>query len=258
MTSVKKAIRGMAVVVFVVIAMTRVWADTTGDTTAVSEMSFGISPDTAIGVLKVQHSKYTDSQIQDTIYDTMFVLSSRIRQPQYSPYQPGVGYDLRIESGAEDALFLFGGDAAYLGSINGPLWLSGKDIFINPGITNGVGIGTQDIGGYKLAVDGSIGARELVITDAAWADYVFSDSYELRPLSAVADSIEQNKRLPQMPSEQQVKEEGLSVGEMQAKMMQKIEELTLYMIEMKQENEKITRRNEELMERIRRMEKDEE
>ena len=69
--------------------------------------------------------------------------------------------------------------------------------------------------------------------------HVFNDDYNLMSLSDLESSIKANGHLPGMPSEAEVIKNGVSVGEMQKKMMQKIEELTLYVIELKKENERI-------------------
>jgi hypothetical protein len=103
------------------------------------------------------------------------------------------------------------------------------------GQTGNVGIGTVSPQ-YLLAVNGTIGAKDVVVTNAGWADYVFQPGYRLRPLSEVKSYIEKNRRLPDIPSETEVKEKGVSVGEMQAKLLAKVEELTLHMIQQEAEN----------------------
>ncbi|MBL1214650.1 MAG: hypothetical protein HND52_14950 [Ignavibacteriae bacterium] len=100
-----------------------------------------------------------------------------------------------------------------------------------------VSIGTTDPQGYKLAVAGDIIAEEVVVKlQANWPDYIFDDSYVLKDLIEVESYIKKNKHLPNIPSAKEVKENGLSVGEMQAKLLQKVEELTLYVIDLKKEN----------------------
>jgi hypothetical protein len=86
-----------------------------------------------------------------------------------------------------------------------------------------------------LDVYGVMQAKEVKISDTGWADFVFNDNYRLKPLSEVNTFIKENKHLPEIPSATEVKEsEGVNVGEMQIKLLQKIEELTLYLIQ--QEN----------------------
>lgn len=92
--------------------------------------------------------------------------------------------------------------------------------------------------GYRLAVGGKIICEELrVQLSKEWPDYVFRKNYQLMPLSEVAKSIEANGHLPGIPSAEEVAKNGLTLGEMQAKMMEKIEELTLHMIELSKKNE---------------------
>lgn len=96
-----------------------------------------------------------------------------------------------------------------------------------------VGIGTSLIpADYKLAVAGKIIAEEVVVKlQSAWPDYVFHQDYHLKPLHEVEQFVRTNKHLPGIPSAVQVEEKGLSMGEMQNKLLQKVEELTLYIIE---------------------------
>lgn len=79
-----------------------------------------------------------------------------------------------------------------------------------------------------------------------WADYVFSDSYKLRSLSEVETYIRQNKHLPGVPSAEEVSQQGIDVGKMDAKLLEKIEELTLYMLELKKENQEMKKAMNEL------------
>ena len=109
-------------------------------------------------------------------------------------------------------------------------------------INGKVGIGTIDPGAYKLAVNGKIKTREVVVSVLAWSDYVFEDDYDLKSLEEVEKYIKENKHLPGIPTEKEVKEKGLSVGDMQAKLLEKIEEMTLYIINLKKENKELENR----------------
>jgi hypothetical protein len=94
-----------------------------------------------------------------------------------------------------------------------------------------VGIGTTNPDPYyKLSVNGFVRAKEIRV-NTNWADYVFADSYQLRPLKQVENFIKENKHLPGIPSAAVLQKEGVDLSAMQTKMMEKIEELTLYMIE---------------------------
>ena len=82
-----------------------------------------------------------------------------------------------------------------------------------------------------MRVNGTIIATEVKVQTNVWADYVFKPNYNLMPLQEVEQYIKINKHLPEIQSQADVIKNGLNMGEMQNKMMQKIEELTLYMIE---------------------------
>jgi len=100
----------------------------------------------------------------------------------------------------------------------------------------GVGINTTVLGGFTLAVEGVIGTRGIEVTANAWSDFVFNEDYTLRPLEEVAQFIKKNKHLPEVPSESEVLKNGIDLVKMDATLLQKIEELTLYMIELNKEN----------------------
>jgi hypothetical protein len=97
------------------------------------------------------------------------------------------------------------------------------------GMGGNVGIGTMNPT-QKLSVNGTIRAKE-VIVDTGWSDYVFAPNYVLAPLSEVEEHIKAHHTLPGVPSASEVADHGLSVGDMQAKLLAKIEELTLHQIE---------------------------
>lgn len=112
-----------------------------------------------------------------------------------------------------------------------------------------VGIGTNTID-YKLTVNGKIKAEEMAVVVDVPADYVFNDNYTLISLQEVEQFINDNNHLPGMPSAAEIKETGWEVGVMSNKMLEKIEELTLHMIELKKENDRLNRKNEELEKQI--------
>ena len=101
-----------------------------------------------------------------------------------------------------------------------------------------VGIGTSNPDSdYKLSVNGAIRSKEVKV-ETSWSDFVFDPDYDLPTLEEVAQHIAENGHLPEIPSEAEVTENGINLGEMDAKLLQKIEELTLYMIEQHQENQR--------------------
>jgi hypothetical protein len=109
-------------------------------------------------------------------------------------------------------------------------------IFVAAG-TGNVGIGT-DNPTYKLSVNGNVRSKEVVV-ETGWADYVFGKNYKLPSLRDVEKFIQLNKHLPNIPSAAEIETNGLHLGDTQKKMMEKIEELTLYLIEANKRIEKL-------------------
>jgi len=98
----------------------------------------------------------------------------------------------------------------------------------------------------------------VVTTDNPWPDYVFSSGYKLNPLQEVKSFINQNKHLPNIPSAQEVKENGISLGEMNAKLLEKVEELTLHLIKQEERLNKQEKQIEAQKEMIDKLLKDRE
>ncbi len=113
-----------------------------------------------------------------------------------------------------------------------------------------VGIGTLTYEpGFKLMVNGTIRAKEIVV-ETGWSDFVFADDYKLLSLDGVEAYIAEHKHLPGVPSAADVQARGLRLSEASTFMMQKIEELTLYMIELQKQNRALAERNSELEQRV--------
>ncbi|WP_281232406.1 hypothetical protein [Flavobacterium gelatinilyticum] len=129
---------------------------------------------------------------------------------------------------------------SYLQAVKGGV--GPKNIIINP-VGGNVGIGTTTTGTHKLAVEGSIGAREVKVTATGWSDFVFKKEYELPTLTEVEKHIAEKGHLKDIPSEEEVLKNGINLGEMNSKLLQKIEELTLYSI---QQNKKIEEQAKEI------------
>lgn len=139
----------------------------------------------------------------------------------------------------------------YNGSISGPLdrlefvdRTSNADNIRAVFQRNGnVGIGTTSPES-KLAVNGQIRATEVkVLADITVPDYVFEPNYKLRTLKETKEYIEENKHLPEIPSASEIGENGIDLGDMNMRLLKKIEELTLYQIELM---EKLEQQNAEL------------
>lgn len=84
---------------------------------------------------------------------------------------------------------------------------------------------------YALSVDGSIIAKKCVIQVSSWADYVFDKDYQLPSLDYVEKYVIQNKHLPDVPSESEIKTNGADIETINKALLKKVEELTLYIIE---------------------------
>ncbi|MNX62542.1 hypothetical protein D3C86_935080 [compost metagenome] len=110
---------------------------------------------------------------------------------------------------------------------------------------NNVGIGTMSPD-EKLTVKGKIHTQEVRVdmSGALVPDYVFAEDYKLKSLQEVEEYIKQNKHLPEIPSASEIEKNGLMLAEMNMNLLKKMEEMTLYMIEMKKENEKMKKKNE--------------
>ena len=115
---------------------------------------------------------------------------------------------------------------------------SGDAYFIN-GV---VGIGTTNVGdrGSLLSVRGRIRAQEVRIENDNWPEYVFSPAYKLPSLPALERYLNTHHHLPGVPSAQDVAQNGVLLGDMNARLLEKVEELTLHLIAL----EKRTRRQE--------------
>jgi hypothetical protein len=120
------------------------------------------------------------------------------------------------------------------------LWQSEGNYIQNNG-SEGVVIGrglTKFPAGYKLYVSEGIITERVKVAiknTTDWSDYVFSPTYSLRPLAELEAYVHQNKHLPGIPSAAEVVEQGIDVGKMNAKLLEKVEELTLYVIDLQKE-----------------------
>jgi hypothetical protein len=113
-----------------------------------------------------------------------------------------------------------------------------------------VGINTTETKGYKLAINGNVIANKVVVKQYPWADFVFKPDYKLPPLSMVEQHIKEKGHLLDIPSEKEVAEKGIDLGSMDAKLLQKVEELTLYVIDQQKQIEELKKQNVLLMQLI--------
>jgi hypothetical protein len=139
-------------------------------------------------------------------------------------------------------------DASTLGSGGGgsSYWtISGNNIvnsntgYVSIGTGNTYTVQSPEV---KLAVYGAIYATKLKVTAGGWADYVFDRQYKLLPLPELKSYISKNKHLPDVPSADQIQSDGINVGDTQALLLKKIEELTLYVLKQDEEIKKLQRK----------------
>jgi len=118
-----------------------------------------------------------------------------------------------------------------------------QDVKFNNSGTFAIGMGTTAVpAGAKVAVGGKIVCKEVEVTLTGMPDYVFNKDYKLRSLYDVENFINSNKHLPGVPSEKEVVGKGLNLGDMNSILLQKVEELTLYMINLQKENDALKAR----------------
>lgn len=119
-----------------------------------------------------------------------------------------------------------------------------RDLFV---VTNKgwVGIGGVSYPQNALEVNGTIRAKEIKV-ETGWADFVFAPDYNLPSLREVESHIKEHRHLPGIPTEAEVKKNGANLGEMNVKLLQKVEELTLYMIQQNKEIESLKKEVQQL------------
>ncbi len=145
----------------------------------------------------------------------------------YTGYSYGVYGASTGSTGTGTRIGLYG--YAYGGANNWAGYFSSGSVYI----ANDVRIGTtQQATGYALSVNGKIACTEVLVQAiTSWPDYVFAKDYKLMSLPELEQSIQTNKHLPGIPSSIEVKKDGIQLGDMQKKLLEKVEELTLHLID---------------------------
>lgn len=149
-------------------------------------------------------------------------------------------YDTNTASNANNRIARYGNSLVIQNYLSG----SWKDN-INFADNGNVGIGTRNPGAWKLAVNGNIRAKEIKV-ETGWSDFVFYDDYKLPTLIEVENHIRQKGHLKDVPSAEEVAKHGIFLGEMDSKLLHKIEELTLYAIQQEKQINKQAKEIEEL------------
>jgi len=168
---------------------------------------------------------------------------------QYNPTSGVLSFSSSTTKGDPGDVSFFNSSSINLDS-NGNVGIGTSAPKAKMHVTTGMVIGTSTTvpaTGYILSVNGKIMTEEVrVQMDANWPDYVFDNKYKLRPLKEVEQFIAAKKHLPGIPSAKQVAEEGLHLGDMQKRIMEKVEELTLYVIQLNKENQQLKQEVETL------------
>lgn len=199
--------------------------------------------------------------IAPTGWDARSVILGRL------PEGTGVGWGtyLGVQTGlgtANNRSFRFehgfyGNTNAAIGFYHGSTETEGSLIFmVNSGTEamrldnlGNVGIGIE-APGSKLSVNGTITAKRLTVRTAGWPDYVFEQGYQLMPLNQVGKYIKQYSHLPEVPAAAEVQQQSTDVEAMQKLLVKKVEEITLYLIELNQENKALQQENELLLQEL--------
>ncbi len=139
-----------------------------------------------------------------------------------------------------------GGTSAGIGTFSNThmrIFANGISAITITGSNGNVGVGI-DFPANKFEVNGTIRSKEVIVENINWPDYVFKENYQLPSLTDVEKFIQQHKHLPNIPSAAEIEKNGLHLGDTQKKMMEKIEELTLYIIELKKEVTELKQANQ--------------
>ena len=122
--------------------------------------------------------------------------------------------------------------------INGAMYINNSLYCDNNGNLS-VGASAHIGNGFVCDIDGNLKVTHLKVTISDWPDYVFGDNHQLMPLNDVKNYIETNGHLPQMPSALEIENDGADLGEINRILVQKVEELTLYIIDLQQQIEEL-------------------
>jgi hypothetical protein len=200
----------------------------------------GIGTNTPLHKLHVIGVNYASNFLAGNVNATTAAL---INAYSMNSTQTLINLGVKIGSGAEEVRFTI----TNKGEIKATNVGAGPTFTMNNGTGHAIVVNANN--GSKilqLENSGMLRAREIKVDEASWPDYVFDKDYKLPKLKDVAKYIDDNHHLPGVPSAAEIESDGLNLGDMQNIQMQKIEELTLYLIEMEKRIEALEKENEEL------------
>jgi hypothetical protein len=220
-------------------------AQADGDLLLVTGNGSSRNGNVGVGTISPVTKLHVEGGSVDNLIWPMMAVNSR-NSSTISNY--GVGLKLRLSNNNENKW-------AGIACIQESYWANstGLALFANEAeqvrinASGNVGIGNTNPT-EKLVVDGKILAEEVKVQTVPASDYVFEPDYALKPLQEVDQFIQQNKHLPDIPSAQEFKENGVGLGEMDDMLLRKVEELTLYVIELKKADDHKSKVIEELKE----------
>jgi len=179
----------------------------------------------------------------ETNGNTQMLISNKSQQEFLKIFDDG-NNNVYMQFGMPNSRLVIGGYSNNPNSLNHKLFVQNGSAKIEGNIftDSNIGIGTSNfIDGtdtYRLSVKGKVRAEEIKVYNT-WADYVFSSSYQLPTLKEVEDYISKNGHLQNVPSAKEITKNGLELGEMAKIQQEKIEELTLYLIQQNKEIEEL-------------------
>jgi hypothetical protein len=122
---------------------------------------------------------------------------------------------------------------------------NGDGMYFLPNGQISIGGGGKTATGYVVSIEGkAIAAEFRVLAPGSWPDYVFADNYKLNSLSYVKNFIAKNKHLPNIPAAAEMEKNGIELGDMTKRLMEKVEELTLYIIQLQEQVDELKKKNE--------------
>lgn len=201
-----------------------------GNSSSTTNVGIGTSSPTSLlhlrNPLPFNGGDYTFMKFENRHYgalETIIAIGTSSFQPSIRLYEPGSTTQYTdIESNSA----FFNGSITVKGDIvGGVITMPPLNYRI---FTNG-----------NATFNGKVTAKEIEVKPNVWSDYVFSREYDLMPINTLEGYIKVNKHLPEIPTESEVLKNGINVGEINVLLLKKIEELTLYVIQLNKENVEI-------------------